>query len=549
MHRRTTLSIAMAAVGASLLIAAGFASPASSSTQKSGSGAKQGGTLRVNLSATDVDYIDPALAYGTNSWQILYATCAKLVNYPDKVGQQGGQLQPEVAQGLPVVSKDGKTYTFKIRSGFKFNTGEPVTAKSFADAINRDLNPAMQSPAVPFMDAIVGSADVVAKKAKTASGVIASGSKLTIKLTKADPSLLPKLAMNFFCSIPKNMPIDPQGVNSFAGAGPYYVKSRAVNRQIVVQRNPNYKGPRPHNIDTFVLTVNTNQDQSLLQVKNGQADYDAGGLPPTAHADLSKTFGVHKSGNFRYFVNAGLNTDYLALNTARPTFSKVNVRKAANFAIDRPALLRVRGFLAGKRTDQILPSGLAGFHDEKIYPIQGADVAKAKALAGGSCGNVNLFTTTSSTGQALAQVAKFNMEQIGCKVTVKNFVGFAIYTAAGTRGSDHDMMVSGWFADYPDPYDFIDILLNGDNIHATNNNNYSYFNDPAFNAQMRAAAKLTGSARYTAYGNLDRNLMKNAAPMVPYDNRNVREFVSSRTAGYVYSAAYGIANLTTFSLK
>ena len=90
--------------------------------------------------------------------------------------------------------------------------------------------------------------------------------------------------MNFFCAIPKGTPINADGINTFASFGPYYVASRQVGRQIITKTNPNYKGPRPHNVDTFVFTVNTNLDQSLLQVKSGQADYDAGGLPPTAHA-------------------------------------------------------------------------------------------------------------------------------------------------------------------------------------------------------------------------------------------------------------------------
>ena len=407
----------------------------------------------------------------------------------------------------------------------------------------------MQSPAVPFIDKILGAQDVVDKKAKTASGIIAKGNKLTIKLSSPDPSLLPKLAMAFFCSIPTNMPINPQGENAFIGAGPYYVSKRIVNRQIVLKRNTNYKGPRPHNLDQFTITANTDVDQSLLQVRRGEADYDMSGLPPTAHATLSKEFGIHHSGAGRYFVNAGLNVDYVALNVSRPAFANLTLRKAANYAIDRPALLRVRGFLAGKRTDQILPPGIAGFRDVKIYPLKGADYTKAKSLAGSKCGNITHYTSTSPTGQALAQVWKYNMTQMGCNVTIKSFQGFQIYTAAGTKGEPFDSGFFGWFADYPDPYDFLDILLNGNNIHATNNNNLAYFNNPTYNAKMNAAARLVGPKRYSTYGALDVDIMKNQAPWAAYDNRNVREFISARMGGYVYSPAYGTADLGTFFIK
>ena len=101
--------------------------------------------------------------------------------------------------------------------------------------------------------------------------------------------------MNFFCPLPTNTPIDADGINTFASLGPYYVASRQVGRQLIMKSNPNYKGPRPHNVSTFAFTANTNLDQSLLQVKAGQADYDAGGLPATAHADLAKQYGVTRA--------------------------------------------------------------------------------------------------------------------------------------------------------------------------------------------------------------------------------------------------------------
>jgi ABC-type oligopeptide transport system substrate-binding subunit len=134
-------------------------------------------------------------------------------------------------------------------------------------------------------------------------------------------------------------------------------------------------------------------------------------------------------------------------------------------------------------------------------------------------------------------------------VNVKLFQGFQIYIAAGTRGEPYDVVLGGWFADYADPYDFVDILLNGENIHESNNNNLSYLNVPALNKQMKAANALVGDARYNAYQNLDLNIQKNYAPLVTYENRNQREFVSARTGGYVFQNSHGLADLNTFFLK
>ncbi len=99
MRRRLWLFVAMGTLGTALLVAAGFASPASSGT--SAATAKKGGTMKLNMSATDVDFTDPSLAYGTISWQIEYATALKLYNYPDAKPPIGSQLQPEAATSLP----------------------------------------------------------------------------------------------------------------------------------------------------------------------------------------------------------------------------------------------------------------------------------------------------------------------------------------------------------------------------------------------------------------------------------------------------------------
>jgi ABC-type oligopeptide transport system substrate-binding subunit len=502
--------------------------------------------MKLNMSATDVDFTDPSLAYGTISWQIEYATALKLVNYPDKAPPAGGRLQPEAAVGMPIVSKNGKQYTFTIKSGLKLSNGEKVTAKNFQKAIFRALTKSMQSPAVPFIQNIVGADKMIAGSASSASGVVANGQKLTIKLTQPDGGMLSKLAMPFFQAISTKMANDPKGVDAYPSGGPYTIASRVPNRSIRIIRNKFYKGSRPANIDSFDITVNTNLDQSLLQVKSNQIDYDMGGLPPTAHAGLAQQYGTNKG---QYQVHPLVETDYVALNTARSTFGSAAMRKAANFAIDRPAMLRVRGAFAGKRTDQVLPPGMGGFKDAKLYPLKGADYAKAKSLAKGNCKSTTVYTTTSATGQALGQVLKYNLTQMGCDVTVKPYQGFQIYIAAGTKGEPFDAALVGWNQDYPDPYDFLDILLNGNNIHADNNNNLAYFNNASVNKLLDAANRKVGPARYSAYGNLDVMISKNYAPWAPYDNRNEREFVAKRVGGYLFQPANASADLNTFFLK
>ncbi len=296
-----------------------------------------------------------------------------------------------------------------------------------------------------------------------------------------------------------------------------------------------------------MISVNTDLNQSLLQVKANQVDYDMSGVPGPANADLAAQFGINKS---RYQVHPIVETDHIALNTtAGRVFSSVSLRKAVNEAIDRPALLRVRGAFAGTRTDQILPPGMGGFRDEKIYPIRGSNYAKARQLAGNGCGKVNLWGGNSAAGQTQAQVFEYNLGRIGCNVTLKLFAGFQVFVVAGQKGADFDAMFAAWNQDYSDPYDFLDVLLNGNNIHDSNNNNLAYFDNADINKRLDAANKLSGDPRYKAYGNLDVLITSKYAPWASFDNRNEREFVSARTGGYLFQPANAAADLNTFFLR
>jgi peptide/nickel transport system substrate-binding protein len=553
MHKRLWLSVVAVAIGAALLVAAGFASPAQSSVSGANSsfaGAKKGGTLRLNMSSSDVDYIDPALAYYQLSWDILYITCRPLLNYPDKPAPAGSRLVPDGAAAFPKVSNHGRTYTFKVRRGMRFSNGVPITAKSYKAALDRDANPKMESPSLPFLQDIVGATDAQGNAAGPVEGAVAKGYTLTLKLKKAGPDILSRMAMLFFCPVPaagqKGAPkITSQGVNTFPGSGPYYVAARTPNGPILIKRNKFYKGPRPHNANAIsIVAVNTNPDTSFNQVQRGEINYDMGGLPPTVHAGLAKKYGINKG---RYFVHPEIATRYLALNNQR-LFKSTNLRKAANYAIDRKGMINLRGAFAGHATDQLLPANLRGFKNANIFPFR-PNLAQARKLAGGGSHNATMYTTTSPVGTNQGVLVQSLYKNIGINVDVNRYGTSTMYKKCGTKSEAVDICNVGWIADYPDPFDFMNVLLSGESIHDSNNNNYSYFNNATYNKKMNAAAKLFGAKRFSTYGSLDVQIMKSAAPIVAWDNDNDREFISAKTGCYTNQPVYGLADLALLCVK
>jgi len=541
LSKKLSLSIAFVVIGASLLLAAGFASTANSaSPAKVSKGLAQGGTLNVDF-FTDVDYTDPALDYLSTGWELEYATCLKLMNYPDANGAKGSQLQPEAAAGFPKVSNNGKTYDFTVNASFtKFSNGAAVGPANFAYAINRDANPKMQSPSTPFLADIAGAQAAIDGKASSVSGVKVKGSHLIISLTQAAPDFLARIAMPFFCAIPTNLPIDANGVDTLPSAGPYYISDRTANKSIVLKRNPNYKGKRPHNVNQVVYTIGNSQEAIRLRAESGATDIADAVLPSAAYAELAQKYGINKG---QFWVKPQLTVSYLAMNNDRPIFKgNAKLRRAVNFAIDRKAILNQAGYLAGKRTDQILPPGMSGFRDADIYPLKGPNFNFAKKLASGSTrdGKIVYYTSNTSVSAAVAQIVQFDLKQIGLDVEIKQFARAVQIQKEGTRGEPFDITSEGWIADYADPFDFINVLLSGDSLHDSNNNNISYFNDPTYNKKMLAAAKLSGAARYSTYGALDVDISKNAAPWAARSNNNDRILVSKRLGCFTFNAIYSV---------
>jgi peptide/nickel transport system substrate-binding protein len=560
MHRRLWLSAAMLVVGTSLLVATSLASAAGNSQAL-----KKGGIWRYGTTGASVQ-VDPSLAYITTAWWLEYATAAKLYNYPDKAGSAGGRLVPEVASNF-TVSNNGKRYTFTIRKGFKFSDGKPVTAANFKYAINRAANHDLASPGGPFITDpngtnIVGAKAVNDGKGTNVSGVKVKGNKLVINLTKPDGTFMAKITMPFFQAMSTKLPLtkeitDINNIRTIPAAGPYAYSRNDVNKLTSIRQNPFWKrGPgrnRPRNLQGVDILWNLNEQTAFTQVLANQLD--EGPLPAAEVQGVANRFGVNKT---RFWTKPTNCTGYLPMNTSRPLFKSLALRKAVNWAVARSDYVNQAGPYAGRGWSHILSPGMPGVRPAALYPNK-PNLSRANKLASkASLANkkINLwFRSSGSTNPAQGQIVRRDLIRLGFKsdnIEMRGFSGGDIYDAMGVRGNTADMGTSmGWCQDYPDPYDFINILLYGPTIQAENNVNYSYFNQGKWNKKMAAAAKLVGPARLKAYGALDVDLMKNAAPVASERTYNSRYVFSNRVnpKSLVYQGVYEDWSIPALALK
>jgi len=476
--------------------------------------------------------LDPAISLNSDVWKLFYATCAKLVNYVDARAPAGSRLVPEVAAAMPVISRDGRTYTFRIRNGFRFSppSGAPVTAATFKHTIERTLSPMLRSPAAAFvLTDIVGQTAYAAGRARQLRGVVAHGDTLTVTLTRPDPSFLAKVATPFFCAVPGDTPIKPVGPRPIPSAGPYSIVEHVPHQRVVLARNPNYRGRRPQRLERAVYTFGDASRQEIVgDVEAARADYALDGVDDS---DVGRLVARYGSGARRHgptFMRneAGGGVAYLILNAQRPLFESARLRRAVNFAIDRTAL--AAAVPGGTPTDQYLPPNTPGFRDAQLYPFR-PDLRRARRLAGSARRTGVMYTCNQRWCGRIAQILRRDLERIGIDLRVEQFPFEQLYERENTPGEPFDIGFLRWAPTILDPGDVLDPLDGSE-----------FFTDPGWLSRLRNARMLTGEARYRAYGALDVALARDAAPFAAYAVLTQGELFSSRIGCQIAHPVYGI---------
>ena len=185
MPTKLVLATVMAAVAASLLVASATAGGSAASAK--------GGTLRYNHDLSDYEYIDPQKCYDTGCSELLWPTSYNLMQYAEKSGPEGKRVYAEAAAGPPVVSKDGKTYMFTVRTGHKASNGKTVTPQWFVHAFERLLSPKMGDAAsarfggISNLGAVQGAQAFYDGKAQKISGLSVKGNRADHQAHQAVP--------------------------------------------------------------------------------------------------------------------------------------------------------------------------------------------------------------------------------------------------------------------------------------------------------------------------------------------------------------------------
>jgi peptide/nickel transport system substrate-binding protein len=540
---------------------------------------KKGGTYTIGWenSFGFTNNFDPTGEYLGNAWG-LYSNLMlrSLIGYKHQPGAAGNQLIGDLATAVPKPTDGGLTYTYHLRSGIKFGppVNRTVTSKDVAYAMNRLANP-NDGGQYSFYYTVIKGWDAVANgKAKTVSGISTpNNSTIVFHLTK------PTGDFNLRMSMPATAPIPEEVGKCFEGkpgdygrdvvsSGPYMLQGAdkvklgcpmkpmsgydgANGNHIILVRNPNYDQAtdqyRKNYIDTFKFVVNSNADDIFAKVQAGQYDDEVSTPTPKTIRQYATTPNLKP----RMIPNVGDRTNYLSMNLTQPPFDDIHVRKAFNYIIDKAALQKAWGGpIPGSIATHIVPpvlynNGLAEY-DPYATPNESGDLSKAEAemkqskydpghtgkCTAAACKGVLTIADTRSVDKTMIPILTEDAAKIGIRLTVRSING--AYTTIQTPSKNIPLAERpSWGKDYADPYTFFAELFDSGAIIKSGNTNYSLVgitpaiakkvgakgnlkNVPNVDKDIDACSVKLGQARITCWENLDKKLMTQVVPWVPY---------------------------------
>jgi peptide/nickel transport system substrate-binding protein len=512
---------------------------------------KKGGKLTV-LSAGDVDFLDPGKTYYTYTIGILNALHRGLYAY---LPNDTAKPVPDLASDDPEIAADGKTVTVKLRKGVMFSdpVDREVTSADVKYAIERAFTANVSNGYVrTYFADLVGAPKEPG--AYTEVSGIETPDKYTIvfKLTKGTGAALAgALAMPISIPVPKEFALkyDKESPSTYGEkhavfTGPYKVESDAqgnvtgfqAGRHISLVRNPQYAAVedfRPAYLDAIEFQSG-NDDTSVAtrRILSGES-LGSGDIEPPAR-ELKRLLQTNKP---ELSAVPGGGWRAISLDTSRPPFDNLDVRKAVIAGFDRTAVRQQRGGEAlGPVAQHWIPPGMAGFEEsngtegwqefdwmrkpEGDRALSAEYFKKAGFASGKYEGSETLLLVADSAepDKSIAEITERQLNEMGFKTKLRLVTRDTMLTKfCQVPASEVNVCPSfGWAQDFFDPQTVIDPIFNGENILKVSNSNWSELDDAGVNAAIdKAKETVEPDRRAQAFAEANKKIVA-LAPAIPY---------------------------------
>jgi peptide/nickel transport system substrate-binding protein len=446
---------------------------------------------------------------------------------------------------MPVVSEDGRTYTFELRSGIRYSSGGLVKASDVRSSLERGftLRPHPSEAISQLFGGIEGARACTPRRCDLSRGVVTDDSARTVTfhLSAPDPIFLHKLSLPFGSVLPSSASHREAQQRPVPATGPYRIASVVPGRTVRLVRNPRFhewsNAAQPAGFpDEIVVGFVGSQNRRVDAVAEQKADVTS--LDPF---DLFPTPTRLRPQLRRYPLPTTL---YFVLDPTRPPFDDVRARRALNYAVDRDKIIQLAGEDAAP-TCQVLPPNFPGYRRYCPYTLDpnregtwtAPDLTKALRLVSesGTQGEPVTIWFSPKVNRVGGYIASV-LESLGYRVRVHPaFEDEDVYFKAMAPASPQ-IAWSGWFADYPAADNFIQPLF-----ECGSETNFGSFCDRAIDRKIEHALEVQGrdpAAANRLWANLDHELTDRAA-WLPLYNVYGADLVSKRVGNYQHNPQYG----------
>lgn len=409
---------------------------------------REPGRLRLALQ-TEPTTLDPAFAVDYSSGLLSSLVHMNLVRFDEE-----GGIVPDLARSWEV-SEDGNSFRFRLGAA-NFDNGRVVRGSDVVYSFRRLLDPTTVSPRWWVLEPIDGAGGFHDGGAFPGDALASpDDSTVTIRLERPTAHFLSLLSM------------PPAGIvcreevaslgNGYGrapcGSGPWLVESWMEGDELVLGRNPFYRGEMPA-IERISFRI---IPESMTRI----AEFEVGNLDilEVPRAELSRW----RSAGAELLRQEELRIVYIGLNNEKPPFDDLRVRRALNMAVDVEAIIAHLLFGTGRRARGVIPGALRGGPEPgERYPYD-PEAARSLLVEAGYPGGFAMEIwqrDNPESGRILESVQGY-LSKVGVEVKLVTRE-WSAFKQAVSRGTP-DAFYLDWFADYPDAENFIAPLFHSSN--------------------------------------------------------------------------------------
>ncbi|MDT0476364.1 ABC transporter substrate-binding protein [Streptomyces sp. DSM 41014] len=485
------------------------------------SGAKKGGTVSL-LNDDDFSHLDPQRIY--YAWNSLAAVVLSRTLTGYKIADDGSQtLVGDLATDTGTMKDNGKTWSFTLKDGIKWEDGSDVTVDDVRHGIERAFASFITEGAMYVQTWLTGSQEYRKSYSGPYSGkhlksVVTSGKTITFHLSEARPDFNYVLAMQSYAPTPVKKDTKQDYDKKPVSNGPYRVKSHVTDKSMVLVRNEHWDADtdpiRNAYPDQFNFTFGIEQLTAIdrLLSDSGKDQYAVSWRTiPQERVQKAQT-----EAKDRIFQGLGSGVSVYWINTTR--IADKDVREAIIKAWPTAAIRQLQGgAIRGDYATGIMSPLVAGYESQDVWgklknPAGDPAAAKAILKKAGKTGVKIVYAYQQDDTQAKIKVVVENaLKAAGFEVVTKGIDSTTWYDQTGKVDNPFDIYWGGWSSDWPTGYSVFQPLFDSKAI-TDGGSNYSHLKDPAVDAAIKSATTETDNDKANAkWAALDKQVTETGA--------------------------------------